>query len=69
MQEEGKEIVWSFQGHVSINTRGSYDTMPALFRREQKTKGVAVGKGARQVAKWMKAHDVFTVGGTDHGRH
>ena len=65
MQDEGKEIVWSFQCFMSINSFGSYESMPAFFTHEQKTKGVAVGKGARNVAKWMNQHDVFTVGGSD----
>ncbi len=65
MQDEGKEIVWSFQCYMSINSFGSYETMPAFFSHEQKTKGVAVGKGARNVAKWMNEHDVFMIGGSD----
>jgi len=65
MQQAGEEIVWSFQCYMSINSFGSYETMPAFFTHEQKAKGVAVGKGARNVAKWMNQHDVFTVGGSD----
>jgi imidazolonepropionase-like amidohydrolase len=65
MQKKGKEIVWSFQCHMSINSFGSYETMPAFFSHEQKVKGVKVGKGARKVAKMMKENDVFTVGGSD----
>ncbi len=65
MQDEGKKIAWSFQCYVSINTFGSYETMPPFFTHEQKLKGVAVGKGARNAAKMMKDHGVFTVGGSD----
>ena len=65
MQEEGKEIVWSFQCYMSVNSFGSYETMPAFFTHEQKLKGVKVGEGARNVAKWMNQYDVFTVGGSD----
>ncbi len=65
MQDEGKEIVWSFQCYVSINTFGSYESMPPFFTHEQKLKGVAVGKGARNAAKMMKENEVFTVGGSD----
>jgi imidazolonepropionase-like amidohydrolase len=65
MQEAGDEIVWSFQCFMSINSFGSYDSMPGFFTHEQKTKGVAVGKGARNVSKWMNKYDVFTVGGSD----
>jgi imidazolonepropionase-like amidohydrolase len=59
------DVVWSFQCFVSVNTFGSYESMPAFFTHEQKVKGVAVGKGARQVSKWMNQHGVFTVGGSD----
>ena len=65
MQDEEKEIVWSFQCYMSVNSFGSYESMPAFFTHEQKLKGVMVGKGARNVAKWMNEHDVFTVGGSD----
>ena len=65
MQDEGKEIVWSFQCFMSINSFGSYESMPAFFTHEQKMKGVKVGKGARNAAKMMNEHDVFTVGGSD----
>jgi imidazolonepropionase-like amidohydrolase len=65
MQDDGRDIVWSFQCFMSINSFGSYESMPAFFTHEQKIKGVAVGKGARQVSKWMNQHDVFTVGGSD----
>ncbi len=62
---ETKDIVWSFQCFMSINSFGSYDTMPAFFSHEQKLKGVAVGKGARNAAKWMNEHGMFIVGGSD----
>jgi len=65
MQTAGDEIVWSFQCFMSINSFGAYESMPAFFTHEQKVKGVAVGKGARNVAKWMNKHDVFTIGGSD----
>ena len=65
MQDAGEKIVWSFQCFVSINTFGSYESMPPFFSHEQKLKGVAVGKGARNAAKMMKENDVFTVGGSD----
>jgi imidazolonepropionase-like amidohydrolase len=65
MQKEGADIAWSFQCFMSINTFGTYESMPGFFTHEQKVKGVAVGKGARQVAKWMREHDVFMVGGSD----
>jgi imidazolonepropionase-like amidohydrolase len=59
------DVVWSFQCFVSVNTFGSYESMPAFFTHEQKLKGVAVGKGVRSMSKWMNEHDVFTVGGSD----
>ena len=65
MAKMGEEVVWSFQCFVSVNTFGSYETMPAFFTHEQKLKGVAVGKGVRAMSKWMNEHDVFTVGGSD----
>jgi imidazolonepropionase-like amidohydrolase len=65
MRDEGKEIVWSFQCFMSINSFGSYETMPAFFTHEQKLKGVMVGEGARNVANWMNEHDVFMIGGSD----
>jgi imidazolonepropionase-like amidohydrolase len=65
MQKDGADIVWSFQCFMSINTFGTYESMPAFFSHEQKVKGVAVGKGARQVSKWMREHDVFMIGGSD----
>jgi len=65
MQKEGKKIVWSFQCFMSVNTFGDYDAMPGFFTHEQKMKGVAVGKGARNAAKLMNKHNVFTVGGSD----
>lgn len=63
--KETENIVWSFQCHMSINSFGSYETMPAFFSHEQKLKGVNVGKGAREVAKWMNEHGMFIVGGSD----
>ena len=65
MQKDGAEVAWSFQCFMSINTFGTYESMPAFFSHEQKLKGVAVGEGARQVARWMNDHDVFMVGGSD----
>jgi imidazolonepropionase-like amidohydrolase len=59
------DVVWSFQCFVSVNTFGSYESMPAFFTHEQKLKGVAVGKGVRAMSRWMNEHDVFTVGGSD----
>jgi hypothetical protein len=50
---------------MSINSFGSYETMSAFFTHEQKTKGVAVGKGARNAATMMNKHNVFTIGGSD----
>jgi dihydroorotase-like cyclic amidohydrolase len=34
MQDEGKEIVRSFRCHMSIDSFGSYDSMPAFFTHE-----------------------------------
>ena len=65
MAKMGEDVVWSFQCFMSVNTFGDYDAMPAFFTHEQKLKGVAVGKGARNAAKLMNKHDVFTVGGSD----
>lgn len=65
MQVEGKDIVWSFQCYMSVNSFGSYETMPEFFTHEQKLKGVMVGEGARNVAKWMNDHEVFMIGGSD----
>lgn len=65
MQKDGADIVWSFQCFMSVNTFGTYESMPGFFTHEQKLKGVAVGKGARQVSRWMRDHDVFMVGGSD----
>ncbi|MBW2327569.1 MAG: amidohydrolase family protein, partial [Deltaproteobacteria bacterium] len=42
-----------------------YDAMPGFFTHEQKVKGVLVGKGARNAAKLMNKHNVFTIGGSD----
>jgi imidazolonepropionase-like amidohydrolase len=63
--KKDKDIVWSFQCFMSINSFGSYETMPDFFTHEQKVKGVAVGKGAREAAKMMNEHDMFIVGGSD----
>jgi imidazolonepropionase-like amidohydrolase len=65
MYEKDKNVVWSFQCFMSINSFGSYETMPDFFTHEQKMKGVAVGKGARQAAKMMNEHGMFIVGGSD----
>ena len=65
MAAMGQDVAWSFQCFVSVNTFGSYESMPPFFTHEQKVKGVAVGKGARNAAKMMKENDVFTVGGSD----
>lgn len=65
MATKGEDVAWSFQCYVSINTFGSYESMPEFFTHEQKLKGVAVGKGARNAARMMKNHGVFTVGGSD----
>jgi imidazolonepropionase-like amidohydrolase len=65
MIAEGKKITWSFQCYMSVKSFGSYESMPAFFTHEQKLKGVAAGKGVRNVAKWMKKHGVFTIGGAD----
>jgi imidazolonepropionase-like amidohydrolase len=63
--KETKDIVWSFQCFVSINSFGSYESMPAFFTHDQKPKGVRVGKGALNVAKWMNENDMFITGGSD----
>lgn len=60
-----KDIVWSFQCFMSISSFGSYESMPSFFTHEQKLKGVKVGKGARNAAKWMNKHNMFIVGGSD----
>jgi imidazolonepropionase-like amidohydrolase len=65
MAKMGEEVVWSFQCFMSVNTFGDYDKMPGFFTHEQKVKGVAVGKGARNAAKLMNKHGVFIVGGSD----
>ncbi len=62
---ETKDIVWSFQCYVSVNTFGSYETMPAFFTHEQKLKGVAVGEGVRAMSKWMNDYGMFIIGGSD----
>ena len=63
--KKDKDIVWSFQCFMSINSFGSYETMPDFFTHEQRVKGVAVGKGAREAAKMMNEHGMFIVGGSD----
>ena len=65
MASMGEEVVWSFQCFMSVQTFGDYDAMPAFFSHEQKVKGVAVGEGARNAAKLMNKHNVFTIGGSD----
>ena len=65
MAAKGEDIVWSFQCYMSINSFGSYETMPDFFTHEQKLKGVAVGEGARNAAKMMLENDVFMTGGAD----
>jgi imidazolonepropionase-like amidohydrolase len=65
MAAKGEEIVWSFQCHMSVNSFGSYETMPDFFTHEQKLKGVAAGEGVRNVSKWMKEHGTFITGGSD----
>ncbi len=62
---ESQDIVWSFQCYMSVNSFGSYDTMPAFFTHEQKLKGVAVGEGVRRMSKWMNDYGMFIVGGSD----
>ena len=65
MQDDGDEIVWSFQCFMSVNSFGSYESMPEFFTHEQKLKGVRVGEGVRKMSKWMNEYEVFTVGGSD----
>ena len=65
MASMGQDVVWSFQCFMSVNTFGDYDAMPGFFTHEQKVKGVKVGKGARNAAKLMNKHSVFTIGGSD----
>lgn len=62
---KGEDVTWSFQCYMSINSFGSYETMPDFFTHEQKLKGVAVGEGARKAAKMMLENDVFMIGGAD----
>jgi imidazolonepropionase-like amidohydrolase len=62
---KGEEIVWSFQCYMSVNSFGTYESMPEFFTHEQKLKGVAVGKGARNAAKLMYESGVFMTGGAD----
>ncbi len=65
MAKMDQDIVWSFQCYMSVATFGDYDAMPGFFTHEQKVKGVAVGKGARNAAALMLKHDVFMIGGSD----
>jgi imidazolonepropionase-like amidohydrolase len=65
MAAKGEEIVWSFQCFMSVNSFGSYESMPEFFTHEQKLKGVSVGKGARNAAELMLKHNVFMTGGAD----
>jgi len=65
MARMDQDIVWSFQCFMSVATFGAYDAMPDFFTHEQKLKGVAVGKGARNAAAMMLEHDVFMTGGSD----
>jgi len=65
MASMGQEVVWSFQCFMSVNTFGDYDAMPGFFTHEQKVKGVAVGKGAREAARMMNEQGVFIIGGSD----
>jgi imidazolonepropionase-like amidohydrolase len=65
MASMGEDVVWSFQCFMSINSFGSYESMPPFFTHEQKAKGVAVGKGARNAARMMNEHGVFMIGGSD----
>ncbi len=65
MAKMGQDVAWSFQCFMSVATFGSYESMPDFFTHEQKNKGVAVGKGARNAAAMMLEHDVFMVGGSD----
>ena len=65
MASMGQDVVWSFQCFMSINSFGSYESMPAFFTHEQKLKGVRVGEGARKAAKMMNEHGVFMIGGSD----
>lgn len=65
MAAKGEEIVWSFQCYMSVNSFGSYESMPEFFTHEQKLKGVSVGKGARNAAKMMFDSGVFMTGGAD----
>ncbi len=50
---------------MSVNSFGTYESMPEFFTHEQKLKGVAVGKGARNAAKMMYEAGVFMTGGAD----
>jgi imidazolonepropionase-like amidohydrolase len=65
MAKMGQDVVWSFQCFMSVATFGDYDSMPGFFTHEQKVKGVAVGKGAKNAAAMMMEEGVFMVGGSD----
>ena len=65
MAAKGEDIVWSFQCFMSVSSFGAYESMPEFFTHEQKLKGVAVGKGAKNAAKMMLEHGVFMTGGAD----
>ncbi|MFK8041833.1 amidohydrolase family protein [Congregibacter sp.] len=65
MAKKKQDIAWSFQCFMSVATFGDYDSMPGFFTHEQKLKGVAVGKGAKNAAALMLKHDVFMIGGSD----
>jgi imidazolonepropionase-like amidohydrolase len=65
MAAMGQDVVWSFQCFMSVNSFGSYESMPEFFTHEQKLKGVRVGEGARKAAKMMNEHGVFITGGSD----
>jgi len=65
MAAKGEKVAWSFQCYMSVNSFGAYESMPDFFTHEQKLKGVAVGKGAREAAAMMRKHGVFIVGGSD----
>jgi imidazolonepropionase-like amidohydrolase len=65
MAEKDEDVVWSFQCFMSVTSFGDYDKMPEFFSHEQKLKGLSVGEGALNVAKMMKEHGVFIIGGSD----
>ena len=65
MASMGQDVAWSFQCFMSVSSFGDYDSMPEFFTHEQKLKGVSVGEGARNAARMMNEHDVFTISGSD----